>query len=119
MRLLRAPDAPACSVHVEITEDETVSFDDVADLTADRLREAGARVDERVEFSPLAARVDVDGQLGEQALVVLATDERAVKLLRVDAYEHGAEAGGDELAREASGVPAPKGKEAAPAPACG
>src|SRR5215207_9308646 len=88
--------------HLKIGEDEALSLDEVADSTGNRLGKAGARVDERVEFAPLAARVDVGGQLGEQALVVLATGERAVELLRVYAYEHRAKAGGDELVRQSS-----------------
>jgi len=106
------------SVHLEIAEDEAVSLDDVPDSAGNRLGKAGTHVDERVEFASLAAWVDIGGQLGEQAIVVLATGERAVELLRVYAYEHCAKAGSDEFVRKAGGVPAPEGKKSALAFAC-
>ena len=112
-QLCRARFRQTLLVQVEIAEDETFSLDHLAHSAADRLGKAWARIDEGVEFAPLAARVDVGGQLGEQAFVVLPTGERAVELLRIDADELGAKAGGDEFARKASRVSAPERKESA------
>jgi len=71
----------------EIGEPELVSLNDIAYGHTDLGAELWAAVTERVKLAPFAAGIDTWGQVRQEPLVVLPTDEPLAQLLGVYARQ--------------------------------
>src|ERR1700727_1052367 len=76
-------------LQVNVGEDESVSFYDLAAFDGDRMPEHGAVVDAGVELAVLAARVDAWGKFGEEILVEVSSGEFAGEFFGIDADDAG------------------------------
>ena len=95
----------------DVGEYESVALDDFAHAHFDGTGEYRRVINEGVEFSVLAARVDARGQGIEQGLIVIAAGEGTVDLSRVDAGDLCFHAGGDHIARQLRGRDFPYRKQ--------
>jgi hypothetical protein len=93
-----------------IGEDEAVALKDLTVFDGDRFAKHGACVDDGVELAVFTAGIDARGKIAEEIEVEVAAGKFAGKLLRIDADDAGAEAGGDHVAGETVGVETPDGK---------
>ena len=82
----------------EIGIDEIVALHSLAGNDGDGTREHGAGEGEGMELAELAAGIDLDGQVGEQAGIEDAAGERRAERARVNASEMRAQTCGDHLA---------------------